>query len=324
MELCRILSIVLVMLVHTTFQSVGWDCSSPGILIVAAFSIIGVNVFVLITGYFSTEPKKISLANLLFICLFWMIIKISVRCGFGLPFRWADCFFVTKSNWFIPSYLCLLFLTPVLNAFCDTANERTLLGVVLILISFEVWFDLLPPHPGVSLGSQRGYSVISFVALYLLARYIRLYGIPQWLHQRSFSICMLCTITLAVAAMVSIQIGHPAIRVIYAHSNPLVILSAVSFLLTFEKMSIKENGVINHIAKSTLPVLLAHSAVFFLYTKQFRYIFSHFSLMKMIVFWVLAIVVAFVSSVAVDQIRLLLWGPIEKSLRRHITKNELF
>ena len=89
-------------------------------------------------------------------------------------------------------------------------------------------------------------------------------------------------------------------------------------------MSIKENSVINHIAKSTLPVLLAHSAVFFLYTKQFRYIFSHFSLAKMIVFWVLAIAVAFVSSVAVDQIRLLLWSPIEKFLRRHITKNELF
>lgn len=323
-ELCRILSIVLVMLVHTTFQSVGWDCSSPGVLLIAAFSIIGVNAFVLITGFFSTEPKKISLANLLFICFFWMIIKISVRYGFGLPLRLADCFFVTKSNWFIPSYLCLLFLTPVLNAFCNTSSKRTLLGVVLVLIGFEIWFDLLPPHPGVSLGSQRGYSVLSFAALYLLARFIRLYGVPQWFRQWSFSICLLCTITLTVAAMVSIQIGHPAIRVIYAYSNPLVILSAVSFLLTFEKMSIKENSVINHIAKSTLPVLLAHSAVFFLYTKQFRYIFSHFSLAKMIVFWVLAIAVAFISSVAVDQIRLLLWLPIEKSLRRHITKNELF
>ena len=70
-ELCRILSIVLVILVHTTFQSLGADCSSLGILMLAAFSIIGVDVFVLITGYFSAEPKKNSLANLLFICFFW-------------------------------------------------------------------------------------------------------------------------------------------------------------------------------------------------------------------------------------------------------------
>ena len=60
-ELCRIVSIVLVMLVHTTFQSIGWNCSSLGILLLAAFSIVGVNVFVLITGFFSAEPKKVSL-----------------------------------------------------------------------------------------------------------------------------------------------------------------------------------------------------------------------------------------------------------------------
>lgn len=257
------------MLVHTTFQSLGWDCSSPGILLLAAFSIIGVNVFVLITGFFSTEPKWISLANLMFICFFWMIIKISIRYGFGQPFRWADCFFVTKSNWFIPSYLCLLFLTPVLNAFCNSASKRVLLGVVLTLIGFEVWFDLLPPHPSVSLGSQRGYSVLSFVALYLLARFIRLFGVPHWLRKWSLSVCILCSITLAAIAIISIRSGHSATRYIYAYSNPLVILSALSFLVTFEKISIKENRVINHIAQSTLPVLLAHSAVFFFIQDSF-------------------------------------------------------
>ena len=324
MELCRILSIVLVMLVHTTFQSVGWDCSSPGILLLAAFSIIGVNVFVLITGYFSTEPKRISLANLLFICFFWMVIKLAIRFGSGQPFKWSDCFFITKSNWFIPSYLCLLFFTPVLNAFCNSANKRSLLGVVLALICFEVWFDLFPPHPSVSLGSQRGYSVLSFISLYLLARFIRLYGVPQWFRKWCFSIFVLCTFAVALTAIVNTRTEYSAIRVIYANSNPVVILSAVSFLLTFEKISIKENCVINHIAKSTLPVLLAHSAIFSLYTKQFRYIFSHFSLTKMVVFWILAIVVVFVASVAVDQVRLLLWRPIERSLRGHIKKNEVF
>lgn len=93
MELCRLVSIVLVMLVHSTFQSVGWDCSSFGILLLAAFSIIGVDVFVLITGFFSTVPKRISLANLLFICFFWMVFRLAVRFAFDQAFRWEDCFF---------------------------------------------------------------------------------------------------------------------------------------------------------------------------------------------------------------------------------------
>ena len=42
------------------------------------------------------------------------------------------------------------------------------------------------------------------------------------------------------------------------------------------------------------------------------------------VFWVLAIVISFVASIAVDQVRLLLWSPIEKAIRRQIKNNELF
>lgn len=323
-ELCRIVSIVLVMLVHTTFQSIGWNCSSPGILLLAAFSIVGVNVFVLITGFFSAEPKKVSLANLLFICFFWMVVRIAIRYAFGQSVTWQSLFFVTKSNWFIPAYLCLLFFTPVLNAFCNTADKKVLLGVVFALFFFEVWFDLLPPHPSVLLGSQKGYSVLSFIALYLLARYIRLYSVPDWLRNGCFSIYLIISITLTVAALFCIKIGHPMTRIIYAYSNPLVILSSVSFFFMFERLPIKENKVINHIAKSSLAVLLAHSAIFFLYTKQFRLLYNEFHLMRMVAYWGLAIVIVFVASISVDQFRLVLWKPIENILRKQVKQNELF
>ena len=323
-ELCRIVSIVLVIFVHTTFQSLGWDCSSFGILLLAAASIIGVNVFVLISGYFSTEPRKISLANLLFICFFWVIIRIVIQFAFGLPVGWRDFFFVTRSNWFIPSYLCLLFFTPVLNAFCNSAEKRVLFWVTFALFFCEIWFDLLPPHPRVLLGSQRGYSVLSFFALYLLARYIRLYGVPQWLRKYSLLIYLLCSIILSVSAFLCIKTGHPASRFIYAYSNPLIIISAVSFLLTFEKIHLGENRVVNHIAKSTLAVLLGQSAIFFLYPSQFRFIFNSFPTMKMLAFWVLSVAIVFLASIVVDQLRLLLWKPLEKSLRTQITQNEMF
>jgi len=323
-ELCRIVSIVLVILVHTTFQSVGWDCSSFGILLLAAFSIIGVNVFVLITGYFSTEPKKISLANLLFICLFWMIIRVTIGYSFGLTITWRDFFFVTRSNWFIPSYLCLLFFTPVLNAFCDSTNKRALLGVSLALFFFEIWFDLLPPHPRISLGSQRGYSVLSFMALYLLARYIRLFGVPRWFRKGSFAIYLLCSILLCFLALSLIKLGYAATRIVYSYSNPLIVLSAVSFLVTFEKMPMKENRVINHFAKSTLAVLLGQTAISFLYTNQFSFLVTHYSGLKLVILWVGVVAIVFFASILIDQLRLLIWNPIENKLRKVIKRNELF
>ena len=127
-ELCRIVSILLVMLVHTTFATFGWETQSLGIQTLAAFTIIGVNVFVLITGYFSVTPKKTTLINLAFICFFWMLVKILLRYSLGEPIRLTSLFFITKSNWFIPCYIGLLFLTPLLNLFCNTVSKKTLLG----------------------------------------------------------------------------------------------------------------------------------------------------------------------------------------------------
>lgn len=126
-ELCRLASILLVMLVHTTQQSLGCEMSL-GALLLEGFSIIGVNVFILITGYFSAAPKKTSLINLAFICLFWMMIKVVCRFEFNQPLGVKYAFFITSSNWFIASYIGLLFLTPMLNVFCNTVRNRVLWG----------------------------------------------------------------------------------------------------------------------------------------------------------------------------------------------------
>ena len=126
-ELCRLVSILLVMLVHTTKVSLGYEMSLAAYLL-EGFTIIGVNVFILITGYFSATPKKTSLANLAFICLFWMVIKVICHYKLGETVTYKCLFFLTSSNWFIPLYIALLFLAPMLNALCKQLDCRTLLG----------------------------------------------------------------------------------------------------------------------------------------------------------------------------------------------------
>lgn len=127
-ELCKIIAIILVMLVHSTFSSLKNTELGIGVYLLAAFSVIGVNVFVMITGYFSTTPKKSGLINLAFICLFWMVIRVICRYFGGESIEFKHLFFITSSNWFIPCYIGLLFLTPLLNLFCNSVNKNTLLG----------------------------------------------------------------------------------------------------------------------------------------------------------------------------------------------------
>ena len=93
--------------------------------------------------------------------------------------------------------------------------------------------------------------------------------------------------------------------------------------MIFEQMDIQSNF-INHIAKSTLAVLLGHSAIFFLYTKQFKYLYDNFSGIQVVVLWALAIALVFCASIMIDQIRLLLYKPIENLLKAKIKNNNLF
>lgn len=322
-ELCRLASILLVMLVHSTTSSLGYEVSL-GVHLLTGFTVIGVNVFVLITGYFSTNPKKSSLANLAFICLFWMIVRVVCRYGFGEPVTFKHLFFITSSNWFIASYIGLLFLTPILNSFCKSVPPKTALGGVIFLLIIEMWFDWLPPHPDVKLGAQNGYSVFSFAVLYLLGRVIRLYGLPHWFKKTSVSIYVICSLLLGTIAHLGVKMGHHGVQSLcFSYINPFVILSSIAFLVTFEKMSIRSQ-LVNHIAKSTLAVLLGHSAIFFLYTKQFKYIYDNFSGIQVVGLWILSIVIVFTASIVVDQIRLLLYHPIERLMKSKIKSNNIF
>lgn len=128
-ELLRLISIFLVLIVHTTFRSLGMaECSSFSLLLLAALSVVGVNVFVFITGYFSATPKKTALCQIAFICLFWGIIKIICYAFFHQQIEMKNLFFITDSNWFIPSYICLLFLAPFLNEGCKMMTQKQLRG----------------------------------------------------------------------------------------------------------------------------------------------------------------------------------------------------
>lgn len=320
-ELCRLVSILLVMTLHSTYQSLGTDVNF-GVMLLEGFTLIGVNCFVLLTGYFSGKPKKQSLLNLAFICLFWMIIKVILCEIFGNAIDYKMLFFVTQSNWFIPSYITLLLFSPILNTFCDTVEKKTLYGVIIALLVAEIWFDWLPPRPVVGIGAQSGYSVLSFIVLYLLARAVRLYDLPHWFKKHSFLIYLICSFSIACMIYVITKLGYVnRVEWVMAYINPILIVSSLAFLMVFENIKIKSNF-INHVAKSTLACLLCHSAFFPQYTAQFRYLYENYSSLKLIVYWIMTICFVFIVSILIDQIRIIIWNRI--NIKSLITKNNIY
>lgn len=177
-ELCRILSILLVVLVHSQMTVFGVPrTESIDTLLVyglESLSIIGVNVFVLISGYFSIRLKIKNIANLLYVCFFYMTLLNILRLATD-SMELKYLFFISQSNWFIPRYIGLMILSPVLNAFCDNAGKKTFQYVVIAITLFSCYWGFL--LYGWWPDFHHGYSLIHFCILYLIARYFKLHGL---------------------------------------------------------------------------------------------------------------------------------------------------
>lgn len=323
-ELLRLISIFLVLIVHTTFRSLGMaECSSFSLLLLAALSVVGVNVFVFITGYFSATPKKTALCQIAFICLFWGIIKIICYAFFHQQIEMKNLFFITDSNWFIPSYICLLFLAPFLNEGCKMMTQKQLRGGVLSLFIIRTWFDWIPPYPSVLLGDQAGHGVLSFIIIYLIARYVKLYGLPSIIKNNGGIVYLSLSIITALLAYVSVKMNHPSRALLYSYNSPFVILASIGLFCYFDKKTFI-SPTINYLAKSVLSVLLGHTAIFIWYTAQFRYLFRNYSGGNLIAFWTISLLVVLTGCILLDQVRLMIWKPINNYLKKSLSQNDIW
>lgn len=124
--------------------------------IVEALSIVAVNIFVLITGYFSISSKKIQwkkIFDLAILSSFYgggyllsiiighsdLTLKDLVLCVFP---------YLSGKDWFISMYIVLIILGPYINKVIDslTINNYRFLVLILVIL-FSVWPTISPYAP---------------------------------------------------------------------------------------------------------------------------------------------------------------------------------
>lgn len=300
--------------------------TSLGLISLESFCIIGVNVFVLITGYFSTRPKLSSLLNLFYICIFYGIIKRGVDLAIGNPIPLSGWFLFTRSNWFIPTYLGLVLFSPALNALCENTNKKKLLGVILTLLAYETYMGFFPAQPQIPVGFEHGCSVLSFMVLYLVGRYIYLYGFPIRNKKLYIPIYFVCSIILILIEYISLSKGLGKYSShIFDSSNPLIIFASICFFVFFSKLDIGVNRAINHISKSVLAVLLVHAsgtAMRYL-NPHYINIYNNYAGIALVLYWILSISLTFALSVVIDQVRIWSYKYVSTLLHENRNNNSM-
>ena len=152
-ELYRILATFAVLIVHFNGWFVGdwplpdYDISNPtlfrtGQMVLEALSIICVNMFVIISGYFGIKLKLSSIIKLyIYLALIYVplyLVRFVSTHEFILSDFLEKCFVISYAGYFIQCYFMLMILSPVLNAFIDK-NGKNSLKWVIVFWALEFW-----------------------------------------------------------------------------------------------------------------------------------------------------------------------------------------
>lgn len=323
-ELLRIIAMFLVLVVHANFFSLGQPTSQeisevtlPSFMrfFFQSSSILCVDVFVLISGWFSLKPTFIKTLNFLFQCLFFLIgiyiaclaLNISLLSIKGV----ASCFFLLRWNWFIKAYLGLMILAPVINTFIENSSEKKLRNVLLCFYVFQTLYGWLS---GVAVFFLEGYSTMSFIGLYMLARYVRLYPNRFTTNSKSFDLMVFISIILIQSIIPFFLLWSSGM--IFSYISPLVILSALYLLLLFSKIHIKSNF-INLVAISSFAVFLLHTNPNICeqcYVPTIRKIYNCYYGVECLFMIFIFLVGVFVIAILVDKVRIIIWNLIRVNL----------
>ncbi len=283
-----------------------------------ALAIVGVNVFVLISGYFGIKARVKGIVSLLFQAFFYTVGVYSTLVLLGLePFNLSE--FVgslmplnRKAEWFLPTYLSLMIFSPLLNALTQRTSEEELRRYLALFFLVEFVLGFINDQ----LEVKDGYSLFAFAGIYLIGRYLRLY--PQRLGRwggRSFllgylGLTFVQSIALLLFAYGTGQsiVASPLAYKFMSYVSPINILAAVLLFLAFSRIKL-QSAAVNWIGSSTLAVYLIHCNARLIgrYTGFVRELSEQHPTGLFIVSVVGFMLLIFAGSILIDKLRLLLW-----------------
>lgn len=248
--------------------------------LIEAFCIVAVNCYILISGYFLVESawKPGRVVSLLCQVLFYALLIPCVMIATGMAagsdmgiYDWIGCVLPieTEHYWFATSYLLLYLLAPFLAAGIRQMEKRQLQVVTAFLLFFFSVGKTIFPVKLVT--DQYGYSFGWFLCLFVVAGYIRRYGI-SWLDKQSHAVA---GYILSCLLIWGVSLGSHALagkvdafsyyeNMPYTYNHLLCLTGAVSLFYLFKNMKIRESemsGIICTLAPYTFGVYLLHEHV---------------------------------------------------------------
>ena len=309
-ELFRIIATLLVLLVHFTGWFVG-GISDPfdtqldlsfriGQMLIESLSIVCVNCFLIISGWYGMKLKFSSIwkiySIIFFIYIPFQFVETVLSGAFSFRALLNNFLVFTRESYFVQCYTMLLFLSPIINSFFEKYGKKAL-NYVLVLWGIEVFMEAIFDNK--SLGFEDGYSVIHFIIIYMLARTAYMYKDHLLKPKRSYWIIAYFICAAIICIMHLCGYNHT-----WDYSNPVVVIESFCLFFPFLYKSFY-NKWINWLAGSTFAVYIMHTCnpLLSLLWRVDEYLLNNLSYFKYLPSYFLLICLTFIVCVIYDKVR---------------------
>lgn len=329
MELYRIIAMLLVMLFHVfgEIDQIGNNLFPNTLepkhivnLLFTSATFVCVDMFVLLSGWYGINTRWSKIKAFIFQVLFYSvsIYFIMLICCPSIQFSWNYLvhIFLLDDYWFVPVYLMLYLLAPAINPFIKKSTDKEFLTLLIAVFAMQSIYGWLNYRES---GYMEGCSPISFLILYLIGAYMRRISprLSNISKKTLFSSYLgLISFNWIIAVTAKYLHNEILLQIAWQFSSPIIILASACLLLLFSKINIGYNKTINRIAASSFAAFLIHCFPLFydkVYSTIVTQIASSFSYPVALSILLLFVLVFYMLSILIDQIRLFIYRKINST-----------
>ena len=272
-EIMRLLSMVMVLIHHIVGQGIGFQfyCMGGGkfvklnnwspILLTESFCIVGVNLFLLISGYYGIKLRMERIVKFLAIVLGFVLIHSACERFYNDEItlkrilRSVLFFFSENTAWFVKAYFILMLSTFVINPALERMKKRQMITLLVILLFVNVYLGFIK-HWTIN---ENGYTVSHMIMMYIIGYALKIFEVPMKLKGRSFLMgYIFLSALLGLGMCLGFgRISNEAEFWILSYNNPLIMLSAISLFCFFVRYEF-HNVKLNYLLSGVFGIYLLH------------------------------------------------------------------
>lgn len=242
-----------------------------------SLSIFGVNLFVLLSGYYLCKTQKRDGIKIVDLFIQESVFKIAIY--FAEIIQGKAVFSTINliesaipNNYFVILYATTYIVSPYINLALKQLNRQSFRKLIItVLLVFSVWtivVDIAGNIMGMEIkglstigayGSQNGYTIVNFLMMYIIGAYLQMEC--NDLRPIGINILLIIADVLLIMswALVEHNLGLEYVTAWY-YNNPLVVLLAIHVFQIFRSIKFY-SAVVNELAKAAFTCFLFHCAL---------------------------------------------------------------